>query len=46
MKTQQDTRRHSGLSEFSAYFVPDELDEIEMEIDRQKVLADYRSREN
>ena len=46
MKTKNDTRVRSGLSNFSEYFVPDELDDVEAEIDRQKVLADYRSREN
>lgn len=36
----------SHLADFSTYYVPDELELVEEDIEKQQILNDYQTREN
>jgi hypothetical protein len=46
MKTEEVRLPDSNMDQFSTYVMYDELDMVEQDIERQKILENYRRREN
>lgn len=46
MKIPADPQKPTSFDSFSSYYISDDLEEVEAEIEKQKILETYRRRES